>query len=309
MTSSFSSASSRPTLRACLGFIAALALVLASSGSLASATDPSGNDIMTRMNRAYYYPGTSFRTTVLMTMGGPGTAGRERVMSMLRINVGDAGEQKYLLYFHKPGDVRRMSCMVWKHVDLPDERWMFVPITGQVVKVLAPERSSFIGSDFMREDLSGRDVDADNHTVLRQEKLDGRDCWVVESVPKKPADFTRCVTWVDRETSLPLKQEYYDIRGKLARVFTGGRIERVASEKNPAVLYPTVMDRTMRTLTSGRWTRVVFQDASYDPMLKPGDFSQEHMRTPIGNWLPEPAPRQASAGGKAPVATAEARRP
>jgi len=258
-----------------------------------AAEAPNGTAIMTKMNQAYYYPGSSFRTTVRMQLGSPGTPGRERIMSMLRLNTGGNGEQRYMLYFHKPGDVRRMSCMVWKHVNLPDERWMFVPITGQVVKVLAPERSSFIGSDFMREDLSGRDVDADRHTLVRQEKQDGRDCYVVESVPKKPADFSRSLTWVDRETWLPLKAEYYDIRGKLAREFTGTRIEQVASDKNAAVTHPTIMDRTMRSVSSGRWTRVIFSDAAYDTKLDAGDFSADHMRTPIATWLPVAAPGKA----------------
>lgn len=286
-----------------LGILLASSLLLGWASHAAAQGTPSGTEIMTKLNQAFYYPASGFRTKVRMELGSGSTPGRERIMSMLRLNVGGSGEQRYMLYFHKPGDVRRMSCMVWKHVNLPDERWMFVPITGQVVKVLAPERSSFIGSDFMREDLSGRDVDADRHTLVRQEKVDGRDCYVVESVPKKPADFTRCVSWVDRETWLPLKQEYYDPRGKLSRVFTGGRIERVASEKRPSVAYPTLMERTMRSVSTGRWTKVVFESASYDPDLKAGDFSADRMRTPIGEWLPAAAAR--ADAGRASRATAQ----
>jgi len=271
-------------------FVVFLAFAARPASAAGPSDTPDGTQIMTRMNDAYYYAGESFRAKVHMEIGSGETKGRERLMSLLRINAA-SGEQKYMLYFHKPGDVRRMSCMVWKHVNLPDERWMFVPITGQVVKVLAPERSSFIGSDFMREDLSGRDVGADRHTLVRQEKVDGRDCYVVESVPKKPIDFTRSVSWIDRETYLPLKQEYYDVRGKLARVFTGGRIERIASEKRPSVTYPTLMERSMRSLGSGRWTRVEFESASYDPDLKTSDFSPDRMRTPIDSWLPAASAR------------------
>ena len=238
------------------------------------------------MIRAFYYPGSGVRAKVVMRLGREGRDGGERVMSMLRLNTSESGEQKYMLYFHKPGDVRRMSCMVYKHVNLPDERWMFVPLTGSVVKVQAPDRSSFLGSDFMREELSGRDVGADRHTFLREEAIEGRACHVVESRPREAADFTRYVTWVDRETSLPLKQEYYDIRGNLARVFTGARIERWPSQKRPSTTYPTLMERTMRNLTSGRWTSVVLDSVVYDPDVKAADFSPGRMKTPIQNWLP-----------------------
>jgi hypothetical protein len=176
--------------------------------------------------------------------------------------------------------------MVWKHVHAADERWMFVPLTGKVVKVQAPDRSSFLGSDFLREELSGRDADADLHRLLRRERLLERDCYVVESIPRAPAGFTNCVSWIDAETFLPLRQEFRGSRGAVTRVFTGKRIEWIESRKDPRIRYPTLMERTMTAFPSGRFTRVVLDSVVYDQGLRAGDFTRDHLRVPVTAWLP-----------------------
>ncbi len=241
--------------------------------------------IMERSNLAYYYAGSDARYGMALEMGFREEPKRFRVMTVLRWSEAPGGEQRYLLYFHKPGDVRRMSCMTWKHVGAADERWIYVPASGQILKVRAPERSSFLGSEFVREEFSGRDVDADQHRFVRNERLQGRDCYVVESTPRKVEEFTRFTSWIDRVTFLPLRQEFWNSRGERSRVFVGGRIAEVSSRADPGRTYPTLMERSM-TNASGRWTKVSLDSVVYDVGLRETDFSEAHLRTPMREWLP-----------------------
>jgi outer membrane lipoprotein-sorting protein len=256
------------------------------AGELPVAAGESARPIMERMNRAYYYPGQDMRAGVVMQLGEGARTVRTRVMTLLRWNVAPEGDQRYLLYFHQPGDVRRMSCMVWKHVGAPDDRWMFVPLTNRVVRVRSPERSSFLGSEFVREELAGRDVDADTHALIRMETLDGRDCYVVESEPKIVEDFTRYTSWIDRATFLPLRQEFRDVRGEVSRVFTAAPPVEIPSARIRGRSYPVLLSRTMTARPGGRWTTVVMDSVSFDIGLKQEDFSESHLRTPLQDWLP-----------------------
>jgi outer membrane lipoprotein-sorting protein len=282
----------RPTRTIALRWALAcsMAASISISGACLGAAEPppralDGRAIVERSYEALYYPGHDMRAKVTMELGTGGEVRRLRVMTMLRLNTASGGEQKYLLYFHKPGDVRRMSCMVWKHVGQPDDRWMFVPASGRVLRVEAPERSSFLGSDFVREEFSGRDVDADDHRLLRTEKVMGRDCYVVESVPRKIEDFTKCVSWIDQSTFLPLRQEFWDEQGERSRTFTAGRIEAIPSKSRAGRVYSTLMERSM-TDVSGRWTRVTLDSVAYDLGLHEDDFSNAHMQTAVSAWLP-----------------------
>lgn len=246
---------------------------------------PTGRSVMERAVRAMYYAGRDMRALIRMEIAERGGVVRVRVMTELRLSLED-GDQRYLLYFHQPGDVRRMTCMVHKKVGQVDDRWMFVPLANRVRRVTAPERSRFLGSDFVREEFSGRDAAADSHAVVRMERRGGRRCYVVESVPREPGtEYARCTSWIDAENFLPLRQEFYDERGKLLRVYTAERVKRIRGAGG--VRYPTPLVRTMTSGTGRRWTRMTYESVAYDIGLSESDFSESHMREPLSEWLPE----------------------
>ena len=247
---------------------------------------PDAQTIMLRADEALHYAGHDMRAKVRMELGSSETPSRLRVMTLLRWNAAPGGEQRYLLYFHKPGDARRMSCMVYKHVGTTDERWMYVPVTGRVQRVLSPDRSSFLGSEFVREEFSGRDVDADTHRLVGRERLNERDCYVVESVPRKPEEFARCVSWIDAERYLPVRQEFWNHRGVLTRVLTYGRVETFPSHSEPRISHPCAREWMARNVISGHWTRIEFDSVAYDIGLKESDFVQSHLLVQPGDWLP-----------------------
>jgi hypothetical protein len=236
---------------------------------------------------AFHYQGTDLRARVKMELVARGGGKRTRVMTMLRLDEEENGNQKYFIYFHEPGDVRGMTFMVWKYPEKEDDRWIFVQAVDLIRRISADDkRSSFVGSDFTYEDISGRDPSSDTHSLVREEKLGERESYVVQSVPRETAEYTKRLTWVDRETSLPLKEEYYDAQGELFRVFTADRIEDIgAQEDGKTVSLPTVTQRTMTNVKTGHRTEVTFESVAYNLGLKDGDFSERRMRRPPRNWI------------------------
>jgi hypothetical protein len=185
----------------------------ASSGALPQSADRSSanaDEIMERSQRAYYFAGKDARGKLTMELIDRKGNTRRRVLTMLRRNQESAGEQKYFMYFHEPGDVRRLTFMIWKYPGRDDDRWIYVPAIDLIRRIAAADRySSFVGSDFSYEDVSGRDLSEDTHSLLEQEMLDDQDVFVIESIPLTAAAFTRRVSWIDKESFLPLKIEYY----------------------------------------------------------------------------------------------------
>lgn len=243
--------------------------------------------IIEKSQLAFYYQGDDMKAKVIMELIAKGGGKRTRVMTMIRRNETEGGNQKYFIYFHKPGDVRRMTFMVWKYPAKEDDRWIFVPAVDLIKRIAADDkRSSFVGSDFTYEDVSGRDVDSDTHSLLRTEKLEDRDCYVIESIPKESADYTKRLSWIDRKTFLPLKEEYYDAQNELFRVFTADKIEDIKDGKGSGEsAFPTVIRRTMKNLKTGHLTEVFYQSVAYQLGLKDKDFSERHMRRPPRSWI------------------------
>ena len=236
---------------------------------------------------AFYYQGDDMKARIIMELIDKDGGKRTRVMTMLRRDETEGGNQRYFIYFHKPGDVRRLTFMVWKYPQKEDDRWIFIPAVDLIRRIAADDkRSSFVGSDFTYEDISGRDVASDTHTLLRSEMLEERECYVIQSVPKEPTEYTKRLSWIDKKTFLPLKEEYYDAQNELFRVFTADKIEEITgAEGKDKKVFPTVTKRTMKNVKTGHRTEVTYKSVSYNLGLKDKDFSERQMRRPPRSWI------------------------
>src|SRR4030066_546122 len=246
-----------------------------------------GIEIMEKSQQAFYYPGKDMKVDIRMELVTADGKKRIRVMTMLRWNDPKSKDQKYFLYFREPSDVRGMTFMVWEYPLKESDRWIYMPAIDLVRHIAASDaRSSFVGSDFTYEDVSGRNIATDTHTLLREEKLGERECYVVESVPKEPIDYVKRISWIDKTTFLPLKEEYYDVQKELARVFTADKIEDiVAAAGQGRKSFPTVTKRTMKNLKAGHRTAVTYTSVSYNVGLQDNIFTERYLRNPPERWI------------------------
>ncbi len=238
-------------------------------------------EIMAKSQEAFLYPGKDMKIRVEMRLISSSGKVRLRELTMLRKNFGPpGGQQKYFIYFHRPADVKGMTFMVYKYPQRDDDRWLFIPALNMVRRIAARDKtSSFVGSDFTYEDVSGRDIDDDRHDLVKEESVDGRDCFVVKSIPKKQdVNYSYKLSWIDKESFLPLKEEYYDLSGNLYRVFTAEEIKDIQG-------IPTVTKRRMRNVQSGHQTEVVFKEVSYDIGLTDRLFTERFLKMPPRRWI------------------------
>ena len=241
----------------------------------------SGEEIVKKSQQAFFYAGKDIRAKVLMKLVSKNGKERTRELTMLRLNIENGWEQKYYMYFHRPADVRAMTFMVWKYTGRDDDRWLYIPAIKLVKRIAADDKnSSFVGSDFSYEDVSGRDITDDTHTLKGEEPVIGRSAYVVESVPReaKSAYFSRKVAWIDKETFLPLKEEYYDRRGDLYKTFTADKIENIQN-------IPTIIKRSMANAQNGHHTDVAFSEVKYNVGLKDKFFSERYLRNAPREWI------------------------
>jgi hypothetical protein len=265
--------------RAIVCSFAILMALICMPGPGAGAEEPSATDVATRSLEAFYYPGDDMRTRVTMVLVNAQGKKRVRELTLLRKNFGTEGDQRYFIFFHAPADVKGTTFMVWKNPAKEDDRWIFIPSVNLVRRIAANDkRSSFVGSDFTYEDVSGRDVNDENHQILRTEEMNGRSCFVLESTPRAGADYARRVSWIDTERWVPLREEYFDVRGEKVRVFTAGAVEEIGG-------HWTVSKRTMANLQTGHSTEVTFENMTYNVGLKDDLFTERYLRQPPRKWI------------------------
>src|SRR3990172_11129286 len=160
--------------------------------------DLSAGEVISKSRLAFYYAGDDMRAKVLMELINKEGQKRVRELTMLRKNLEEGRNQKYYMYFHKPSDVKDTTFMVYKYPDKDDDRWLFIPAVNLVRRIAANDKySSFVGSDFTYEDVSGRKPEEDNHTLLGKEEINGKSCFVIESIPLGTSEYTKRISWID----------------------------------------------------------------------------------------------------------------
>jgi outer membrane lipoprotein-sorting protein len=254
-------------------------LALALTWTVTAQAQPTADDIVARSLEAFYYAGEDQHARVTMRLINAQGKARQREMTLVRKNFGGGGEQRYYTYFHEPADIKGTAFMVWKYPAREDDRWIFIPAIRLVRRIAADDkRSSFVGSDFTYEDVSGREVADETHSLRGEETLAGRPVYRIESIPKTKVDYARRVSWIDRQRSVPLKEEYYDVRGERLRTFTADEVQEVNG-------YWTVTRRTMRDAESGHRTEVAYDEVEYNVGVTEDLFSERYLRRPPQRWV------------------------
>lgn len=228
------------------------------------------DEIVTKANNVAYYSGDDGKANVHMTITDGQGRTREREMTILRKDIKDGGDQNFYVYFKQPSDVRKMVFMVHKHVTTDDDRWLFLPALDLVKRIAASDkRTSFVGSDFVYEDVSGRSLSEDNHELIETTG----EHYVIKNTPidKGSVEFGHYTIWIDKATFLPVKAHYFDKSGKHYRTVE-------ALETKTIDGFPTVVKSKVSNELTGGHTVAVFSDVEYNIGLKDDIFTERYLR-------------------------------
>jgi outer membrane lipoprotein-sorting protein len=216
-----------------------------------------------------YYAGIDGKANVLMTITDAQGRIRTREFVILRKDVSDGGEQKFYVYFKKPSDVRKMVFMVHKKIEGNDNRWLYLPALDLVKRIAASDkRTSFVGSHFLYEDVSGRTIFEDDHTLIETDEK----YFILNNVPKDPStvEFSSYKIWIDRKSFMPMKAEYTDRDGRSYRIVEALEVKDIQG-------HPTVVKSRVRDIVNGGETVSIFSNVKYDIGL--GDiFTERYLR-------------------------------
>lgn len=257
----------RRTKQFILGAVAASALTLVATAATAELTV---EQIVQKTNLTSYYAGDDGRANVKMSITDSQGRSRTRQFTVLRKDVEDGGEQLFYIHFHAPADVAKMSFLVEKHLGRDDDRWLYLPALDLEKRISsADKRTSFAGSDFFYEDVSGRSLDLDTHSL--QQTTDK--FYVLEHKPKDAGsvEFSRYEMFVDKTTFLPMKVVFYDKNGKEHRIMTVLDVGEVQG-------HPTVKRAQFENKETGSKTVVAYGNVAYDLGLPDSVFGQRSLR-------------------------------
>ena len=203
-------------------------LIIAGFAMNTNAQQLSGRDIMDKVyNRPAPEDQISDLTMILINKSG-----QQRVRKLKQFIKDDGKVEKKIMFFISPADVKNTSFMNWSYdnSDKSDDQWIYLPALKRVKRISSDDKSDyFMGSDFTYDDLGDRKLDDDSHKLLREEKVDGVECYVVESTPKdEDYMYSKTVTWVRKDNFLGVKKEFYDEDGEFLKTLHVEKFEKIS---------------------------------------------------------------------------------
>ncbi len=241
------------------------------------------NALVKKAEQVAYYSGHDGKSMARMLIVDEQGRKQMRQFTILRKDVEDSdgvdtGDQRMLVFFSRPTEVQGTVFRVEKHAELAkdDDRWLYLPALDLVKRIAAGDkRTSFVGSHFFYEDVSGRAIAQDSFTLLEQNDTH----YVLKAIPKEPrsVEFSHYVVEIDKKTYLPTTINFYKGSDNYRRV------EAVSIENIQG--FPTVTRSKVSDLASGGYTLMEFRGMQYDIGLPDNIFSERSLRVPPQSYL------------------------
>lgn len=189
----------------------------------------------------------------------------------------EEGLSRVLLRFTAPLDMRGAGVLLIENRGRRPDTFMYLPELGKVRRVSSrTATSSLFGTDFSYEDferLVGMSSDASKERTA-DAKVEGREVYVVVGRPDPESDsaYERVVTFIDKETCVPLRTESYEPGDELRKLLTAdsSRIEREGTLWVPR-------EQTMRDLRDETQTELVIEKIDIDAKIHQKMFSAREL--------------------------------
>jgi outer membrane lipoprotein-sorting protein len=229
----------------------------------------SGRDIV---EKAYNRPtGDDQTSTLTMTLTNKSGQTRVRKIKQFTKDLGDV--DKSIMFFMSPADVKNTSFMNWSYdSDKSDDQWIYLPALKKVKRISSDSKSDyFMGSDFTYDDLGDRKLDADVHKLLKEESVDGHDCYVVQSISKdEDYMYSKTITWIRKDNFVGVKKEFYDEDGELLKVLHITDVKKISG-------FWIVTHSEMKSVQNNHKTLIQLSDIKVNTGVSASKFSERMM--------------------------------
>ncbi|MFN8543466.1 MAG: outer membrane lipoprotein-sorting protein [Candidatus Binatia bacterium] len=208
------------------------------------------------------------------TIAGKGGGERERELELYeRKDAG--GEQKTIVFFQTPAEVKGTAFLSHSHKGRPAEQWLFLPELARTRQITANTRSqSFVGTDLSYHDLdlitemtSWTEEDAASK-LTGSEAVDGVTCYAIELTPRREdIGYRRILVWLGAQDLVPRRLEFFGAEEPPVKRIVQSDIKDVGA-------IPTAHHIHVETPAAGTHTEMAISDVRFDQHLDAELFTQ-----------------------------------
>jgi hypothetical protein len=176
-------------------------------------------------------------------------SGNQRVRK-IRSYRKDQGEDTHsIMFFLSPADVKDTGFLTYDYdgVDKDDDQWLYLPALKKTKRIASGDKSgSFMGSDFTYADMSDRELDSYDYTLMKEGEVDGVKVWQIEAIPntdqeREETGYTKSVIFVRQDNDVVIRSVNWVKKGKRLKYMEVKKLELI-----DGIWVPTEMQMTTR---------------------------------------------------------------
>ena len=200
--------------------------------------------------------------------------GQEKIRTMkMKVLEGEVSD-KSLMEFLKPADVKGTKFLSYEHVNKDDDQWLYLPALKRVKRISSKKKSgAFMGSEFSYEDLSAFNVNKYQYDGdAREDTLKEKEVYIVNAVPvSKNSGYTKLISYVDKESFLIQKIEYFDRKKQLLKTAYFSAYKKYGDVNR-------IGEIQMKNIQNDKTTILIWSDESIKTGLKDKDFHKRYLK-------------------------------
>jgi uncharacterized protein len=198
------------------------------------------------------------RADITMTLISDNGTRRVRSTTSVSKLLPNGVDQKRLIRFLSPADVKGTGTLMIEHSDGDDDIWIYLPALRKVRRLVASNtKDSFVGTDFSYGDIIGHKVEDWTYKYVGEEMLDGVPTFVIECEPRSDevrtnSGYGKRKLWIRQDNYVAVKGEYADTSGAPIKDF----VARDVREIDPAHHKWQAFHLEMRNRQTGHATEI-----------------------------------------------------
>jgi hypothetical protein len=187
-------------------------------------------------------------------------SGKKRLREIRAFGMDRGEDELQLLFFLSPADLEDTGFLTYDYDESgkDDDQWLYLPALRKTKRIASNDRSGrFMGSDFSYADLTSRDLDQYDYTLMKEAEVGGVKVWQIESVPRtkeeiRETGYTKSILFVRQDNYVVIRSvgwlkkggrlKYMDVKAleKIDGVWIGTEIH-MTTKKGQKTLHKTIL--------------------------------------------------------------------
>jgi hypothetical protein len=161
--------------------------------------------------------------------------GKERIKKIHTFTKDFGVDTHRIMFFFHPPDIKDTGFLTYDYddSDKDDDQWIYLPALRKTKRIATDDKSSsFMGSDLNYSDMTSRDLEDYDLTLLKEAEDRGHKVWIIQSVPRSPqvideTGYEKSIVYVRQDNFYVVKAVHWVRDGGYLKYFDVKKLEQI----------------------------------------------------------------------------------